>query len=169
MGISRSFIRNRTIATAIRKEQAGVALLEALIAILIFSIGILAVVGMQVTAINNVNDSKYRSEAAFLANRLLSQMWTDAGSIGSYAYPGSGSVPAKLTSWITDTTYGVNSRLPHAADCPPIVAVPNPTAQGAQVTIQVFWQNPEEYSKNPCGQPGAQPHTYTVVATIFTS
>ena len=72
-------------------------LIEALLAILIFSIGILAVVGMQSVAIKSVTDSKYRSEAAFLANELIAQMWTDQGNIGLYNYPGSGTVPTKLT------------------------------------------------------------------------
>jgi len=55
-----------------RGRERGVMLIEALIAILIFSIGILAVVGMQGVAIKNVTESKYRSEAAFLANELIS-------------------------------------------------------------------------------------------------
>src|SRR2546428_12965622 len=79
------------------KRENGVMLLEALIAILIFSIGILAVVGLQAVSIRNVTDSKHRTEAAFLANNLLSQMWTDAGKFASYAYPGSGGVPMRWT------------------------------------------------------------------------
>src|SRR2546422_11585279 len=82
------------------KRENGVMLLEALIAILIFSIGILAVVGLQAVSIRNVTDSKHRTEAAFLANNLLSQMWTDAGNIASYAYPGSGGAPTRLTGWV---------------------------------------------------------------------
>ena len=54
----------------LRKEQRGSILLEALIAILIFSMGILALMGMQATAINTVAESKYRSNAGFLANRI---------------------------------------------------------------------------------------------------
>ncbi|MEE8253990.1 MAG: hypothetical protein V3S58_00090, partial [Nitrosomonadaceae bacterium] len=57
----------------LRKEQRGAMLLEALIAILIFSMGILALMGMQVTAINTVSESKYRSDAGFLANRIIGQ------------------------------------------------------------------------------------------------
>src|SRR5439155_165247 len=49
------------------KRQDGVMLLEALIAILIFSIGILAVVGLQAVSIRNVTDAKHRTEAAYLA------------------------------------------------------------------------------------------------------
>src|SRR6266852_8615397 len=67
-------------------SERGVMLIEALAAILIFSIGILAVVGMQAVAIKDVTSAKYRSEAAFLAQELLAQMWTDNGNIGTYAF-----------------------------------------------------------------------------------
>jgi type IV pilus assembly protein PilV len=145
------------------RKQGGVVLLEVFIAILIFSMGILAVVGMQAVAIKNVTDAKYRSDAAFLTNRLLSQMWTDAGSIGLYAYSG-GTVPAKLTTWISNPTKtGVNDLLPDAAANPPIITVTGATASGAQVTIQVFWRLPEEKAKN------LPPHNYTVVASVWTS
>jgi type IV pilus assembly protein PilV len=144
--------------------QRGVMLLEVLLAILIFSMGILAVVGMQATAIKSVTDSKYRSDAAFLTNKLLSHMWTDAGGIALYAYPGSGTVPAKLQNWITNAAKtGVNDLLPDAASTPPIVTVTGATASGAQVTIQVFWRMPEEKSK------GLPPHNYTVTASVYTS
>jgi type IV pilus assembly protein PilV len=141
------------------KRQGGVMLLEALIAILIFSIGILAVVGMQAVTIKNVTDAKHRTEAAFLANKLLSQMWTDAGNIASYAYPGSGGVPTRLTGWVGQ----VNTRLPAAETVPPIVTITGAGATGALVTIQVRWQLPEEASK------GLPPHNYTVVASVYTS
>jgi len=142
------------------KRQDGVMLLEALIAILIFSIGILAVVGLQAVSIKNVTDSKHRTEAAFLANNLLAQMWTDAGNIASYAYPGSGGAPTRLTGWVGQ----VNARLPAAA-VPPIVTITGASATGATVTIQVRWQLPEEQSRIP----PPPPHNYTVVASVHTS
>ena len=49
--------------------ERGVMLIEALVAILIFSIGILAVVGMQAIAIKDVTSAKYRSEATQAASR----------------------------------------------------------------------------------------------------
>jgi type IV pilus assembly protein PilV len=147
------------IHSQVPKRQGGVMLLEALIAILIFSIGILAVVGMQAVTIKNVTDSKHRTEAAFLANKLLSQMWTDAGNIATYAYPGSGAVPTRLTGWVGQ----VNTRLPATETVPPIVTITGASATGALVTIQVRWQLPEEASK------GLPPHNYTVVASVYTS
>lgn len=50
-------------------------LLEALIAILIFSIGILAIVALQAVSIKLAGDAKYRSDAALLAEEMLAQMW----------------------------------------------------------------------------------------------
>jgi type IV pilus assembly protein PilV len=57
--------------------QRGAYLLEALIGILIFSLGILGIVGLQAQAMRFTNDSEYRAEAVYLANGLISQMWTD--------------------------------------------------------------------------------------------
>ena len=134
-------------------------LLEALIAILIFSIGILAVVGLQAVSVKNVTDAKYRTQAAFLADKLLSQMWIDAGNIASYSYPGSGGVPTRLTGWVGQ----VNTQLPAAASVPPIVTVTGASPAGATVSIQVRWQLPEEQSQN------LPPHNYTVIAAVYTS
>lgn len=139
-----------------RAAQGGAALLEALIAILVFSIGILAAVGMQAVAIKNVTESKYRTEAAFLANKLFAQMWTDATNVSSYAYPGSGAVPARLAPWVAD----VNT-MPSAATLPPIVTVTNATAQGGTVIVQVRWQLPEEKTKS------LPPHNYTAIAAVY--
>jgi type IV pilus assembly protein PilV len=138
-------------------------LIEALIAILIFSIGILAVVGMQGMAIKSVTDSKYRSEAAFLANELLAKMWTDQGNIALYHYPGSGTVPLKLADWV-ERVNGASGKLPGAVN--PNVLVPAPgtpaaTAAGATVQIEIFWRLPEEATL------GLPPHRHTVIASIF--
>ena len=56
------------------QRQSGVMLIEAMIGILIFAIGILALVAMQATAIRAAQDSRYRTEAVNYANDLLSQM-----------------------------------------------------------------------------------------------
>ena len=139
----------------------GVMLLEALIAILVFSIGILAVVGMQSVAIKAVTDAKYRSEAAFLANELLSQMWADSAAVGagSYTYPGSGTVPPKLTAWKDR----IDTRLPGTtvAGVAPSVSVTGTTAQGATVTIVIQWRLPEEAAK------GLQAHNHTVLTSVY--
>ncbi|MDB5958650.1 hypothetical protein [Ramlibacter sp.] len=69
-------IRSHHAPPAGPRAQAGVMLLEALIAILIFSVGILGIVGLQATAVQQSSDARYRAQAAELAQQLLGQMWT---------------------------------------------------------------------------------------------
>ena len=159
----------------IRAREEGVMLIEALIAILIFSIGILAVVGMQATAIKNVTESKSRSEAAFLAEELMAQMWIDQNistgavqvnasnvTFANYNYVGSLTPPARLgtitppTGWIGRVT----TKLPGAATVLPKVTITNATPSGATVKIEIFWQLPEEATL------GLPPHSHTVMASI---
>lgn len=64
--------------------QKGMVLLEALIAILIFSIGVLAIVGLQATMITNTSDTKARVDAANIAEQRLGQMWSDPDNILTY-------------------------------------------------------------------------------------
>jgi len=58
-------------------SQQGVILLEALIAILIFSMGILAIVGLQAAMIKNTSDARFRSEASFIAQQRIGLIWSD--------------------------------------------------------------------------------------------
>lgn len=141
------------------KLQGGVVLLEALVAILIFSIGILAIVGLQGAAVKTAADARYRSEAAFLASELMSQIWADAPNVAQYEYPGSGTPPARLTGWVTR----VGGRLPGtdpATGLPPIVDYSTDPTLGPIVEITVRWRMPEEATK------GLPAHTHRVRANI---
>jgi len=73
-----------------RESQSGVVLLESIIAILLFSLGILALVGLQTAMLKNTTDSKYRADASFIAQQRLGLMWADPDNIPTYleASPG---------------------------------------------------------------------------------
>src|SRR6185503_1104812 len=64
-----------------KHAQAGGFLLEALIGVLIFSFGILGIVGLQAQSLRHTGESEYRAEAIYLANSLISKMWTDDPSV----------------------------------------------------------------------------------------
>lgn len=127
-------------------NQRGSMMLEALIAILIFSMGILAIVGMQAASVKQASDARYRIEANFLVNQVIGQMWvsnrTPAILQANYATGG----PA-YTAWLAD----VQATLPGAsgANAPLITIVPvpginPPNTATSQVTVQVFWVAPGE-------------------------
>jgi len=66
--------------------QRGAVLLESMIAILIFSMGILAIVGLQAAMVKNTTEAKYRAEASFIAQQKIGQMWAnpDPANYGSH-------------------------------------------------------------------------------------
>lgn len=130
-------------------KQRGAALLEALIGILLFSIGILGLVAMQAVSVKQMADAKYRSDASFLANRIIGDMWGNRTNLASYAYSGSGTPPATIANWVTDLQNTLPGTTPTANQ--PIVQV-----AGNQVTISIFWQAPS----------APTPHNYVSVAFI---
>lgn len=69
---------------SLNSVQKGVVLIEAMLAIVIFSIGVLAIVGLQAAMIKNTDDAKYRAEASYIAQKRVGQMWTDPVNIGTY-------------------------------------------------------------------------------------
>jgi type IV pilus assembly protein PilW len=57
------------------RAQQGFMLIEVLCALLIFSAGILAMVGLQATSVQQASAARFRVVAAMLANDLISRMW----------------------------------------------------------------------------------------------
>ena len=68
----------------LKSAQQGVILIEVLVAILIFSVGVLAIVGLQANMIQNTAEAKYRSEASYIAQVRIGQMWADQANLATY-------------------------------------------------------------------------------------
>lgn len=106
------------------KNQGGVAIIEAMIAILIFSIGVLGIVGMQANMVKNTSDSKFRNDASYIAQQQIGTLWASPDSL-----PADGS---------TSNT--------------PITELPNGsvtiTRNGDQYIIVVGWQQAGETAHN---------------------
>jgi type IV pilus assembly protein PilV len=94
-----------------RRSERGSVLIEAFIAMLLFSIGILGIVGLQATATRNSTDARYRVEAAYLAHQIIGQMWADdRANLPSYRhnptasaacnFGGGASTNPHVTAWI---------------------------------------------------------------------
>lgn len=59
-------------------KQSGIVLLEGLVAILIFTIGIIGLMGLQAAMLKSTTDSRYRIEAGNIAQKRLAELWTTA-------------------------------------------------------------------------------------------
>jgi type IV pilus assembly protein PilV len=75
------------------RSTRGFALLEALVALLIFAFGVLGVVGLQAALTKAQTGSKFRGDAAFLAQELIGNMWSDLPGLANYTTAGCAAHP----------------------------------------------------------------------------
>lgn len=117
------------------RRQRGFALIEALIALLIFMLGTLGLVGLQASMTRANTSAKFRADAANLANDLVGTMWTDVSRLSSYA-TASCTAYERCAAWESR----LQARLPGASY--------NISANGSsgEVSITILWTVPEEGS-----------------------
>jgi type IV pilus assembly protein PilV len=107
----------------VNKYQGGAILLEAMIAILIFSFGILAISGLQGAMVKNTTDSNYRAEASYIVQQQVGRMWAN---------------PANINSFLTTTTL---NRLPSGQ-------LTVSRTVGNRYSFLVTWQTPGDVPHN---------------------
>lgn len=133
-------------------KQNGNTLLEALVALLIFSIGLVGILGIQLSSIKNSIDAKYRSDASFLANQIIGQMWVDRSNIDNYAYNDSGATCGSTTSGgagntnVTNWLGNLDSVLPGTALAKSKIEISTPIATTKLVKVTICWQSPKDTS-----------------------
>ncbi|MBU1689586.1 MAG: prepilin-type cleavage/methylation domain-containing protein [Gammaproteobacteria bacterium] len=133
---------NKQKITSPGYTQQGVVMLEALIAILIFSMGVLAVVGLQAAMIKNTTGSKYRADASYIAQQRIGLMWSNQANIGTYVQP----------------DLDISTLLPGG-----LLTVTQPTA--GRFTVTVGWTEPGE---TPATSAATAP-CFMLVAHCFTT
>ena len=126
--------------TALGLRQTGSYLLEALIAILIFSFGVLGLVGLLGSSIRITNDARYRSEAANLASAMISDMWTMTAAQMDEKFKDGGD---ELKKWQEKA-----KELLPAADAKVDLTQLGLTSESRTVVVTVQWQIPGETEKH---------------------
>lgn len=66
------------------RSTRGIALIEALVAMLIFMLGVLGLIGMQGSLTRTQTESKVRADAAYLASEVVGRMWADINNLAGY-------------------------------------------------------------------------------------
>ncbi|MFD1122573.1 hypothetical protein ACFQ2T_08685 [Methylophilus flavus] len=64
--------------------QYGSVLIESLVAVVIFSMGVLALAGLQSAMLKNSNDNRYRAEAQLIAQTHVANMMAFGGDAATY-------------------------------------------------------------------------------------
>lgn len=109
---------------------AGFAMFEALIALLICAMGVLGVVGLQGSMTRAQTSATFRAEAAFQAQQLLGEIWSDRNNLSQYTTASCG--PA-CRSWQARLA----ARLPNGSST--VVGDAN-----GNLSIQIRWASPGE-------------------------
>ncbi len=128
------------------KHQTGFMLLETMVGLLLFSIGILGMVSMLVMSMKASSEASYRSEASYLANQILAQMWVDRANLAAYALNptnpvgtcvagASASGNTDVTNWLADI-----AKLPNGDALQPQILVD--ALNNNTVTVTICWQSP---------------------------
>jgi type IV pilus assembly protein PilV len=120
---------------ALRRSASGFTLIEALVSIVLVSIGLIGLMGLLATATRNNTDSQDRNRAAALANEMATAMWMNGttnvstGPLATYyAY-----WQTSLAPVTANPSKGLNITVP------PTVTVANGVA-----TITIKWQAPHK-------------------------
>jgi type IV pilus assembly protein PilV len=146
--------------------QQGSFILEALIAILIFFMGIIGLVALQATAIATTTDTRYRGEANQYVNRILSAIQGNVVRTGadnfrnnldtfahdptggdpgpdSCVFSGGASANAIVTTWITDLSGAASAgRLPEAVAQIRVTWLAPAPSTANQVRVVLCWRQP---------------------------
>ncbi|MBV8123113.1 MAG: prepilin-type N-terminal cleavage/methylation domain-containing protein [Paucibacter sp.] len=114
-----------------QRRQRGVAMLEAMIAVVILAIGLIGTVGMQARAYAALNDAGLRAEATMAAEKLLGTMNADAANLANYALSETGAPSATIQPWVSET----RTHIPGAK----LSVVLTPQVRRTQVDVSIKW------------------------------
>lgn len=134
-------------------RQSGFMLLEALIAILVFALGVLALVGLQTVSIKQSSQAKYRTDAVMFANELIGRMWVTDRSFATLNANFATGGP-EYNTWL--------QRMQSQSALPGVAGANLPDVQVDPtnvVTVIIRWKAPNEPVADPA-------HLVTVVAQI---
>ncbi len=150
-------------------QQRGMMLIEALMAILIFSLGILGMVGVNALAVASQSDAQYRTDANKFATQIINQIWVSvprvpsipgdptsapmiaAASLNAFqhqattdancSFSGDPATDAVVAPWVA-SVMAAGTGLPGATAAMQQIVVANTASQLNEVTVTVCWKAP---------------------------
>jgi type IV pilus assembly protein PilV len=123
----------------VRERLRGAFLLEALVALVVFSVGAVALLGLIANALRASGTAQWRSEAFDIAASTLSRMWTEDPAALPARYDAAASGPGYRA------LLAAAMRLPGVSGVgnAPVVTIDDASGR-SRVSVTVYWQAPSE-------------------------
>jgi len=120
-------------ATRGPRAQRGIGLLDALIGLVLLSVGMLALAGFQTRLVAQTTEAQSRAQAMQYANELLNTALVDPANLDCYSLPATG-LCANAVARAETTQWGqrVLQQLPGALSA-------RATRNGTQLTVLIEW------------------------------
>jgi type IV pilus assembly protein PilV len=150
-------------------KQSGMLLIEVLVALLLFAVGVLGLVKAMAYAQAAQSDAQVRSDAAQFASEIVQTIWLTAprgnstttfntsliafehqpSGVGTCAFSGSASSKAAVTDWVGRVQNGSSAnsfadRLPGATAAMQQITVGATAADFNRVTVTLCWKGPND-------------------------
>lgn len=90
-----------------RNRQVGFTLIEALVALLVLSIGLLGVAAMQLEALQGAHAAYQRSIASLAAQDAQERLWAKMAVVSGTVCPTGTDVEAVQNDWLSEGDWGV--------------------------------------------------------------
>ncbi|MFG6488947.1 prepilin-type N-terminal cleavage/methylation domain-containing protein [Roseateles sp. BYS78W] len=126
------------------RHARGFVLIEVMVALLIFMLGVLGMIGLQAALTRAASDSKVRADASYLASEMVGRLWSDMKNLSAY---NSCASTALCKEWQSK----VAASLPNGTGDVSVTI----NGSDAAVTITIGWTGPDQ-----------QPHQYVTSTNI---
>jgi type IV pilus assembly protein PilV len=122
-----------------KRRQAGLSLIEVLVALLVMCIGLLGAAAIQLNALKYTDGSARSSQASFVAYDMMDRIRANAANVSQYALANLGAAPTtpNLANAIAQDRYDFAQN---------VLAIGGTNSSkievtGNQVTITIFWDD----------------------------
>lgn len=69
-----------------KQKMAGLTMIEVLVTLIILSVGLLGMAGLQITGVRSANNSSYRTQATLLANDMAERMRANSAAVDNNVF-----------------------------------------------------------------------------------
>jgi type IV pilus assembly protein PilV len=130
-----------------RNRQRGSSLLEGLVSIGVFAIGLLGLAGMTTQLMQQGANAQFRAQASYMAEELIGLATADVANVDCYRMTASGPNAcgnAVATAAVADWRARALAAFPGASAAPPTVTYAN----DGTLTVTILWQRPQETTQH---------------------